>query len=396
MPTSIATPKDVTLNIEKHFETTINGTLEHIIYVNGQEYKELPLDANVREPDRKKSRPYSSMMETLKSEPHKFFDYNLGISVIATTVSVSSSGKKVTMHFDSGTGILNGGHTQCAILDSKSDPNISKAIIRLIVKEHNYANKEMAAMAAAQNNSTQVKEYSIAEKLGYFVDIKKLLDENLEKHIVWYEGRNVPNDAGLTPTNLISLLNMFNIHNYLSNYKPTSNSQPNNSANAESTVFSKWENSTGDALTNYKDIYPLINDILLFYEHMQLHFADYGSNFRRLAIIQDNKKKAPTTIFTNQKCPDYVPKQMLMPLLAAFRANVFYDHENKIIGWYEDNVLLMKRYYKDLASKLKTSYAANGNQVNRLTKDVAIWENLYNTLNSRIDKSKRFKEYCIK
>ena len=74
MPASIATPKDVTINIEKHFETTINGILEHIIYVNGQEYKELPLDANVREPDRKKSRPYGSMMETLKTEPEKFLN----------------------------------------------------------------------------------------------------------------------------------------------------------------------------------------------------------------------------------------------------------------------------------------------------------------------------------
>ena len=55
----------------------------------------------------------------------------------------------------------------------------------------------------------------------------------------------------------------------------------------------------------------------------------------------------------------------------------------------------MKKNYKDLASKLKATYTSNGSDVNRLTKDIAIWENLYNTLNSRIDKKQRFKVYDI-
>lgn len=67
MPTpNIATPTEVIILVEKHSEVSIADCVEHTFYVNGQEYKRLPLDANVREPDVNKSKPYKDMINTLK------------------------------------------------------------------------------------------------------------------------------------------------------------------------------------------------------------------------------------------------------------------------------------------------------------------------------------------
>ena len=190
MPISNNTPTTVVIKIEKHTEVPINGCTEHTFYVNGMEYKELPLDANVREPNVLKSKPYKDMLATLKDKPENFFENNLGISVVASKVNKLSE-NKYELTFNNGTGILNGGHTQQAILDSHDYPQISKAIIKITVREKQYSLARIAEIAAAQNSSTTVKEYSLAEKKGLFQPIKSELTTicpEKEKYIIWYEG----------------------------------------------------------------------------------------------------------------------------------------------------------------------------------------------------------------
>ena len=76
---------------------------------------------------------------------------------------------------------------------------------------------------------------------------------------------------------------------------------------------------------------------------------------------------------------------MLMPLLAAFRSNVYYDATTSKVGWCCDNVKLFKDYNKELCDKLKQSFKAGGNDVNRLSKDPTIWENLFMRLQNHVD-----------
>lgn len=134
MPTSIDTPTSVVIKVEKVTEIAINDCNEYTFYLNGQEYKKLPLDANVREPNVLKSKPYKDMCQTLRETPEKFFENNLGISVVATKVEKISD-CKYRLTFASGTGILNGGHTQQAVLDSKQYSQIGNAIIKVTVRE---------------------------------------------------------------------------------------------------------------------------------------------------------------------------------------------------------------------------------------------------------------------
>lgn len=133
MPTMKTTPTSVTINVENYSRTVVQGTVEYVFYINGQEYKELPLDANVRLPD-VKAKPYRAMLQTLAETPENFFENNLGITVIAERVEELTK-QRFRLEFPSGTGILNGGHTQKAILDSKGNPNISRAIVKVSVRE---------------------------------------------------------------------------------------------------------------------------------------------------------------------------------------------------------------------------------------------------------------------
>lgn len=387
---SNSTPTDVTIKVVEVRDVEIEDCHEYTFYINGQEYKELPLDANVREPDVKKSRPYKNMMNTLLEHPEFFFENNLGISVIASDIQQLSK-FKFKLRFKSGTGILNGGHTQKAILDSQSEPCVARAIIRITVRVKNYESRRIAEIASAQNSCSAVKEYSLAEKKGLFIDLKTKMDCNFEKHIIWWEGRNVPSNKGMEPVDLIALLNVFNVELFASNYSNMS-SQPTASASSKANVFKKWQNEENNL--TYKNIYPLVNDILKLHELIKLRFAD-GSGMSKLNIISETKGKGKELIFSTDKCTYELPKQMLFPLLAAFRANVFFDKANKKIGWFEDNAQLFEQYNKELCSKMMIAFRASKNELNRIGKDPTIWENMYIALKEHINKNKTFVTYEI-
>ncbi|EIF6155130.1 TPA: AIPR family protein [Clostridium perfringens] len=387
----VDTPTSISIVVEDYTEKSIKGSIEYTLYINGQEYKRLPLDANVREPEPLKSSPYKDMCKTLREEPEKFFENNLGISVIAPKVEKISK-NKLRLVFPSGTGILNGGHTQQAILDIQKEKDISKALVRVRVTEKSYTLKRIAEIAATQNSSSGVKKYSLAEKRGYFAKLKKYIEDYNEKHIIWYEGRKVVN-KGLEASDLIAMINLFNIKAYMSEYSEK-NEQPTLSATSKTKAFEKWEDDPYD----YECIYPLINDIIDLYEYIILNYAN-STGITKLEIIKDKRNKAKKPLIFSGAINDYdMPKQFLLPVLAAFRSNIYYDEYNKKVGWYGDNRILFDKLKKEIARRLMSTYKSTyHNEINRASKDANLWEILYSTVNSQVPRTsgRLWKEYDI-
>lgn len=372
MPVSNLTPTTIEIKVEESAKVVVGGLVEHTFYVNGQEYKELPLDANVREPDVAKSKPYKDMMATLENEPEKFLENNLGISVIAENV-VPSGTNKFKLTFPSGTGILNGGHTQRAILDSQTDPNIINAIVKLSVREKAFTAARIAEMASAQNSSTAVKEYSLAEKKGYYAEIKAKMDPNYEKHIKWYEGKKVSADLGIEPPELISILSLFDIVNYQGPYN-ASNAQPNFAFNSKKAAFDKWVSDPSDL----KIIYPLINDIIKLSEHIRLVFTK-KTGMARLQVVSESKNTKGSVLTFSGQTPDYIiHKAFLYAALSAFRANIYYDATAGKIGWIIDPIALCDSCYVDLFKRISEAYKKSyHNEIKKVGSDPMIWQILY-------------------
>ena len=191
MSIPIINPKEIIMKYEEFAIHHISGYPNiYTLFIRGSEYVELPLDANVREPS-EKSIPYKDMINTLERNPYNFLLQNGGINVISSGMEINTSDKTVKMYFQSGTGIVNGGHTQLAILNSKIMKNTTKqpkpsidAILRLEVIEKEFSPEELAIIAASRNTSSNVKPYSIAEKRGFFTKLKIYMLPNFEKHII--------------------------------------------------------------------------------------------------------------------------------------------------------------------------------------------------------------------
>ena len=390
MPTMKTTPTSVTINVENYSRTVVQGTVEYVFYINGQEYKELPLDANVRLPD-VKAKPYRAMLQTLAETPENFFENNLGITVIAERVEELTK-QRFRLEFPSGTGILNGGHTQKAILDSKGNPNISRAIVKVSVREKKYELKRVAEIAAAQNSSSAVKEYSLAEKL--YVPIKRVMDEDKQKHIIWYEGCEVPESGGIKPDDLIAMINLFHIDLYASAYSK-STAQPTQSASSKSSVFTRWENQADK--DEYQKIYPLVNDIIDLSELIKMDVTT-KTGLSKLQCIQDHKNDKGKVIlpFSGKKPAFDIPQAVFMPMLAAFRANVFYDANQREIGWYMDNAELFGIVKKELCKIFSDFYMKTYNRdLTRALKDPNLWDMMYTKIKPSIDYKRVTRRYGI-
>lgn len=386
------TPVTITLDYSEYSKNNVEGYTIYTFYIKGNEFLEFPLDANVREPT-EKSVPYREMVKTLETAPDNFFLQNSGICIIATNVKVDKNKKKVELYFPPGTGIVNGGHTQLAILDVKNLRDISQATIKLEIINHNFNSHELAFIAASRNTASNVKPYSTAEKRGLFVDIKKEMLTDFEKHIIWYENRSVPNNNGIIADDLIALLNLFNVKLYQSQSNLESNDQPNKSATSKMAVFKDWE-SKPDLFSH---VYPLIDDIINLQEEIESNFdKSIPRGFTTLSVVKNVQEKGKTTLFTGKSLRFKLPKQFMLPLLASLRAAIKYDESNEKVGWYEkpEDVFEKCKYnlIEDLMKTYRTTYH---NEINRASKDSNLWRILYLDVKQKVDTSKEWKMYDV-
>ncbi|MBI5457634.1 AIPR family protein [Candidatus Kaiserbacteria bacterium] len=384
------TPVDVTLKFSEFSENRIDSYDVYTFYISADNYLELPMDANVRLPS-EKAFPYKEMVKTLESDPSKFFLQNGGISVIASDIKIDKKAGSVKMHFSPDTGVVNGGHTQLAILNTKKKRDVSTAMVKMDVIKHSFTPQELAVIAASRNTASNVKPYSTAEKKGLFLKIRKYLIPEFEKHIIWYENRVVPNNRGMSAIDFIALLNLFNVKRYQSDANPTMKDQPNKSATSKASVFKDWESDT-DA---WQHVYPLVNDLINLMEHVQSTFQrSLPKGFTRLDVVKNVREGDKRTIYTGKKLEFELPKQFLLPLIASLRANIKFDDVNGKIGWFEKPEDAFDRNkIRLIEDLLKTFRSTYHNEINRASKDSNLWRILYSNIEQGIDKEGEWKTY---
>lgn len=374
------TPIVVEVECNDIVHTQPQSNPEYTLYIKCHKFKALPIDANVRTPSCLKSVPYRDMLNCLRFSPLDFYEYSLGIDVIATDVKiVDKKRKKVRITFEPGTGIVNGAHTQLAIMDAQELFDTSKSLVKATITVGDFSKEKLAQIAAAKNTTTPVLPYSIAEKKGLFEGIKKCMDSNYEKSIEWHQGRVVPNNNPLKANDLIAMINVFNVNLYSSRYSSVQD-QPTVSASGKAAAFKKWEKNA----VMYEHVYPLINDIIELHEHMICNFHIDTRLASFTSIIQRSGTKYQTIFFGRK--PEYIlPKQLQYPLLACFRANVYLDVQQHICGWLYNPNTLFDECKKELIEKIKYTYKTTyHNDLNRASKDSNLWEILYNIVENKI------------
>lgn len=311
--------------------------------------------------------------------------------MISSEVIIDKSTNTVKMYFPPGTGIVNGGHTQLALLNSRRKHDITDAIVHVEVIEKEFRPETIALAAASRNTAFNVKPYSTAEKRGYFGEIKKCMFPKFEKHIIWWENRKVPNDKGLSAVDLIAMLNLFNAILYQSSWY-SGTEQPNKSATSKNATFNYWLLHQQEFLHTY----PLVNDIINLEEHILNTFHEVApKGFTYLGVVKNFRDEPRKTIFLGLDVEWELSKQLLLPLLASFRAAIKYDDRNKKIGWYVNPRSVFDDCGYILLQELMRTYKTHHNEINQMSKDTNLWRILFDTVHKTISKSSTWQMYDI-
>jgi hypothetical protein len=339
----------------------------HHMYVKCSEVQEtrMPLDANPREPS--ESRQVKAMQRTLDTDPRDFVKMNNGVVIICS--DIDSADGSVSLEFNKGEGICNGGHTYFAVTTANDISDEAKLHLEVIVvpeKPQEERLKDIVDIARARNNSNQLEKRSEADFLGYY-DVFRARTEK-EGQVEWHENDSDAFDDGSTidAVHFLRLMKSLDITSYKHDvYNPDANSHKS-LGTSKSRVHRQWINQVEKALDGdieyrpLRYLYPLCNDVLYIRDLLSYSFRQDSDislgNFRNYKLYKeyvlgdpDDPKTRPLHVgdFDVHQGIDLTATLEVM-FLGLFRNNLFSlpepdNSHSSYVGWILDPNKLWKR-----------------------------------------------------
>ncbi len=384
--TELSSPFSISMTVEVEYESTPNefkhlkitpGTSETVTLKDIQGYHEeidslgnniarfrfngnnlasnyLPLEANPREPG--SSTAVTRMRVTLEEEAENFHLKNNGLTVFATSVSYDDSSDKVMLEFDKeNQGICNGGHTYFAVSTAlnagKTKANTPFYINCEVIVHPSTLTPEMyqrdtVEISRARNTNSQLKEYSMADQLGFFQPLKDVLGDRTDM-VSWHENDSSAREGAVPVAELLRYMaclspDIFS-HSGDPAGSPVGNHKPA-STGSKAKIWTPWFNDCeANKTPKLASMYPMVNDILLLKEFIALGIlkGSFGNNFRRTKLWQEymgageNKREH---LFDDTKEVIDIGVTVEIMILGLLRDNVCRVKNNKgrttMMGWY--------------------------------------------------------------
>lgn len=306
------------------------------------------LELNPRIPSRNKKGSLSGpvvkgIMHTLKESPQMMVLKNQGIYLLVDNMEFSKrEGElgtlKLSLSDPKSNGIINGGHTYSAIreaIESSTEEELQvlqDAYVPLHILQG--IDKDLIPeIAEGLNRSKQVDDPSLFNLQGDFDIIQKSLrGVKGAESIAYHQG-----DEGDTYiSDVLAYLAMFNIMRF------SDNKQPNNLYHKLSLGLRYYREDMRTNKDYMRALIAKLPDILWLRDSIKkaIPAAAKNNNFQfgRIKLGGQERAGGVSSVgsklpFLGEETPYKVPNGWLYPILSAFRANIDWDPENKIISW---------------------------------------------------------------
>ncbi len=305
------------------------------------------MDVNPRSPSRKadnslKGPVVTGITRTLTEDPENMALKNQGIYLLvdgAEHIHVPGGRGQLTIVLSDKNlhGIVNGGHTFCAIrenienADEMEAESLEQAFVRLHVLSGIVEDK-VPAMAEGLNRSKQVDDPSLVNLQGHFDRIREVMKgRSGENDISYHQG-----DTGdIYVTEILAMLEMFNCQRF------TKNKHPHYLLNRLRSALEFYKTDL-KAPSPLDLLIPRLPEILRLADNIRKKTppASKDAGFQLGRVKIGKNKRAGSAAHKNEPLPFIggtvdcrVPNGWLFPMLAAFRANVRWDLEKGLFAW---------------------------------------------------------------
>lgn len=306
------------------------------------------MDVNPRVPKRSKKGVLSGhvvngIFRTLNENPDDFALKNLGMYILAESVEHDRASDVMTFTLASGErhGLCNGGHTYAALRayaeTEGADENLSQAFVRVQILEGVEASK-VVEIAEGLNRSRQVDDASLDDLRKNFELIKDAMKKKPGADEIGYhmgDTNSQGESCAYYITEIIRCLMFFNCERY------DSTRHPHDLYRQQKRMMELFRQDVDGPMKltcmNAPKILKLWHGIC----HALPDAQSGGRRYRRMEVKprgKDGKAKtagsfATTLHFTNKTVDCAILNGWVMPMLAAFRANVNWDLETESFEW---------------------------------------------------------------
>jgi hypothetical protein len=183
---------------------------------------DLPLEPNIREPNRKSS-TYRQIFDSLTTQPDKFFERHSGIVLSANKVKTNKDKLELEIlsSCEGGSdGIINGGHTILAFESARSYKyDVTNARVKVTI-HIGLGEEDARDIALASNTTAPVDSRSKTNARGDYDFIKHYLAQleltsDSKFRIAYYQNQSgAPRNAHCNVTHLFKLINCLDRNRY--------------------------------------------------------------------------------------------------------------------------------------------------------------------------------------
>ncbi len=279
-----------------------------------------------------RSGTYKAIVETLTEHPARFHERNRGITIVSSEIHYDDKRKEVilTLEDKSQHGVVDGSHTLHAILQAQDSPPEGgwPAHVFIIAKTGIDAD-QIAEVAGGLNTSQQVDLKSLENLRDHFEPLQQAIKgEAYAEHVAYKMNESKPVDV----REILYYLAVFDADTYDGNKHPVALFGRKEGIVRQFAIqAANWSKSNPFSIltTRAPDILRLRDTIEK--RALELKIGRYKAS--KQARVRSDSHRENVLYFLDEKVNGKIPLGWIMPMLAAFRANVRWDEPKGTFSW---------------------------------------------------------------
>ena len=289
-------------------------------------------EVNPREVNSRSS-VYKAIAETLTQQPARFHERNRGITLVGSDLSFDDKRKEVVLHLDSTKdhGVVDGAHTLHAILEAQKSPTEIGENAYVFIKVFVGVDADqIAEIAGGLNTSQQVDLKSLENLREHFSQLQEVLSgETFSDKIAYKMNDPKPVDV----REVLYYLAVFDCSEYDEKNHPVALF-----GRKEGIVrrFAEQASNGKDAGASFHALITRAPEILKLRDTIEKRALEKAVGRYRTGKstrVRSESNRENELIFLNEKVDGKIPLGWIMPMLAAFRANVNWDTPKNSFSW---------------------------------------------------------------
>lgn len=339
-------------------------------------------DVNPREVNRRSS-VYKSIMSTLTSEPDRFHERNRGITIVASEITFDDKRQEVVLTLQDNKlhGVVDGAHTLDAILETQKQPPEggwpANVLIKAIV---GVDADQIAEIAGGLNTSQQVDLKSLENLRQHFSELQQAIsNEPYADSVAYMMNENKPVDV----RELLYYLAVFDISEYSDKHHPVALF-----GRKEGIVrrFAEQAQSpqAGDSFRILISKAPEILRLRDVIEKNALKFSVGNYKTGKGLRVRSGPNRDNPLIFLNETVDGKIPLGWIMPMLAAFRANVLWNKPKGSFSWIVPLDELVDSCIEQLVLGIRDVHEQENSRPEYVGRNSLAWRMSYNTVSQAI------------